>query len=245
MFLLLVGTIHAAEIGHTTLPVLGWLQGLIGVLGAIALWWLSIKFTQRRHQMVSSVCQVLSFVFLIFGCGAFFPGIVQQFLLIGLLIGVGWSMRELVVDLIAGVLIFGERKIFVGSWVSGPSFSGLVILRTWRYIGVQSEQGVKRVVPNREFLSNAIEVSTAGFYKMSLPFVIPSDMALRKAEEITRSWIVSSPWVSNDAIVLYPDSAQQNVLVIQVTLLRPDFKDDFMRALRWQLEEAKKRLQPL
>ena len=110
-------------------------------------------------------------------------------------------------------------------------------------MGLQNVKGIKSVVPNREFLSHVVEVSTIGFFTVTIQFVVPEGISILLAEKVARSWIVSSPWVSDNAIVVYPDPSNEGVLIIQLTLLGPEYEDDFIHALRWQLEEAKKRQQ--
>ncbi|MBT8469329.1 MAG: mechanosensitive ion channel family protein, partial [Deltaproteobacteria bacterium] len=60
---------------------------------------------------------------------------------------VGWSVRDLFADLVAGAILAAERRVKKGMWVSGDGFQGTVEGRSLRATWLRDGQGHRITVP--------------------------------------------------------------------------------------------------
>ncbi|MCA9574621.1 MAG: mechanosensitive ion channel, partial [Myxococcales bacterium] len=74
---------------------------------------------------------------------------VVYFILIASGAALGWSMRDVMPDLIAGVVIVFERRIRRGIWIRSDSFSGAVERVGLRSSWLRDSKGHRVAVPNR------------------------------------------------------------------------------------------------
>lgn len=210
---------------------LGRILRLVVISAAFLYWLYSLKIT--RHFWEPFL--VLLFLFCI---GVFLPPIFQQILLLSLVVGFGWSLRQLLMDIFAGLLLVLEKRLPIGGWVHGEHFSGEILGRNWRGILIRDVDGRDCLLPNRLFLSSSFRISPPGQYGITLRFWVPEGLSLHQAEERLRSWLPCSPWLADGNFTLYPDPSNPRILIIRMRLLHADHEDNVIRSLRRQLEKS-------
>ena len=74
-------------------------------------------------------------------------------------VAVGWSARDLLPDLLAGGVLFYERRVRRGVWLSAEGLSGTVERLGLRATWLTDELGQQVAVPNRRLLTQAVIVA--------------------------------------------------------------------------------------
>lgn len=111
-------------------------------------------------------------------------------------LAVGWSVRDLLPDLAASVVLFFERRVKPGVWLSGGGFEGTVETRGLRSVWIREANGDRVCVPNRQLLGGALRLQeSAGSVhdaSVRLPASVPAAIARRALLDA----VLTSPQVS-------------------------------------------------
>ena len=152
--------------------------------------------------------------------------------LIGAGAAIGWALREIAEDWIAGVVVLLERKVKVGDWVEVGRHSGTITKMGVRAATLERRDHTIATIPNRALLSNL---------RVSPPNHVPFELLIRlpglpdekpQAIERLKALAAASPWVSpHSAPVVAPDPLRPGLYSIRVKLLEPDMADRFSTAL--------------
>jgi hypothetical protein len=199
---------------------------------ALLIWLLSFRLKLLRKPLV----QPIIFGLFLFSTGYLLLGDAFAWVILFLLFGIGFSLRTLVFDLVAGVLIRLEHRIIMNAWIDGEGFSGRVQDRFWRCVILSDMWGRAIVVPNRVFVQQSVVISKPGTYRTAIQCWIPENRTLLEAEEKIVGWLDDSPWVSR-LYSIYPDTMNPRVLIVEVSLLRAEDKNKVLRALRTIIEQ--------
>jgi len=178
---------------------------------------------------------------LVLGCAllgliALLPAQAQQWFLLAVLIGLGFSLHKLILDASAALLLLIEQKIVIGAWVEGDGYAGRVQECSWRCVTLKDGRAQTMFIPNRFFLSHALKITPPGHFSTKLKCWIPSELTLLEVEQRVQAWLPTAPWVA-DFYGLYPDSSNPQLMLIELSLLRAEDKNKVLRALRTIIEE--------
>lgn len=102
----------------------------------------------------------LSKVLIIFGLWV--PLTAFAFLGGALAIGIGYGARNVIKNLISGVIILFERKVRVGDTVTVGSVSGEVIAVDLRATTIRGFDGIEAIIPNSTLLEQQVSNWTSG-----------------------------------------------------------------------------------
>lgn len=151
---------------------------------------------------------------------------------------IGWSVRDLFADLVAGGVLAAERRVKRGVWVSGEGFQGTVEGRSLRATWLRDAKGGRLTVPNRAMVGapmvfdagadaeHEVEVRLEGYEDAGIVRIALTDA------------ILSSPWVLAGATpVVLRDPADPVVWRVRTKLLEPRFSVHFEGELLERVED--------
>jgi small-conductance mechanosensitive channel len=122
-----------------------------------------------------------------------------RYVLLATALAVGWSVRDVLPDVAGAVVLFFERRVRPGVWVSGNGFEGVVESRGLRSVWIRHASGDRIGVPNRHLLGSALRVqeSLGSVHDASvrLPAGVPAAIARRALVDA----VLTSPQVSAKA----------------------------------------------
>ncbi len=152
---------------------------------------------------------------------------------------VGWSARDFLPDLFAGVVLLIERRIRPGMWVSSSSFSGKVETLGPRGVRLRDTEGQIVSVPNRKLLSDPIRVDRNKHPRVDVSVRVDPSIHADEARRAIEDAALLSPW---RVIQEYPDVRRDSKDVrswtVRVRLLEPKFHRAFESALIDHVEES-------
>ena len=194
----------------------------------------SLRFSIFRKN--PNWMQPLIWISAILGLVSLLSGIAQQWFLLALVVGVGFSLRHLVQDSYAFLLLMIEQRVIFDAWVEGEGYAGRVQNRSWRCVTLKDGREQTMLVPNRFFLSHTIKITPPGLFSTKLRCWIPEGLTLLEVEARVIAWIPTAPWVA-EFYGLYPDDHNPQLMIIELSLLRADDKNKVLRALRAIMEK--------
>lgn len=200
---------------------------------AILIWLLAIRLRFIQKPLVQP------FILLLFlgGVGYLILDAAFVWVVLCMLLGLGFAMHTLAFDIVASVLIRLEHRIIINSWVDGDGFSGRVQGLGWRGVELCDIWGRFIVVPNRIFVQQSCTISKPGDYRTEIQCWIPPSQTLLEAEHKILHWVDDAPWISK-LYGIYPSVDNERIIIIEVSLLRAEDKNKVLRALRTIVEQS-------
>lgn len=113
----------------------------------------------------------------------------------GVALAVGWSARDLLPDLIAGIVLAFERRVRKGMWVSSKEFSGQVEHVGFRASSLRDAHGNEVSVPNRFILGAPIATDSTREREQDVTLRLTGHSAAALREAIIDA-VLGSPWVA-------------------------------------------------
>lgn len=159
-------------------------------------------------------------------------------MLVVLAVVVGWSVRDLFADVVAGAILAAERRVKKGMWVSGDGFQGTVEGRSLRATWLRDGQGHRLTVPNRAMVSAPMVYDAASDAEHEVVVRLEGYDDAGKVRLALTDAILSSPWVLAGAKpVVLRDPADPVVWRVRTRLLEPRFSVHFEGELLERVED--------
>ena len=158
--------------------------------------------------------------------------------LVVLALVVGWSVRDLFADLVAGGVLAAERRVKKGMWVSGDGFQGTVEGRSLRATWLRDGQGHRLTVPNRAMVGAPMVYDAGAEAEHEVVVRLEGYDDAGKVRMALTDAILSSPWVLAGATpVVLRDPADPVVWRVRTKLLEPRFSVHFEGELLERVED--------
>ena len=158
--------------------------------------------------------------------------------LVVLILVIGWSIRDLFADLVAGAVLAAERRVKKGVWVSGEGFQGTVEGRTLRATWLRDGQGHRLTVPNRAMVGAPMVYDAGADAEHEVVVRLEGYQDAGKVRLALTDAILSSPWVLAGANpVVLRDPADPVVWRVRTKLLEPRFSVHFEGELLERVED--------
>ncbi len=160
---------------------------------------------------------------------------------------VGWSARDVLPDVIAGVVLLFERRIRPGVWVSAADHSGIVESRGLRAVWLRDGLGHRIALPNRLLLTNAVVSQPGGAYHdVSVRF--EARVPAAKLRQALRDAVLTSPWVQPESAgMVRRDGMDPSLWHVRARLIdvrfAVSFEGDFLERAEEMLEEEHSRME--
>ena len=200
---------------------------------AVLFWILALRLRFIQKSFVQPIVLLL----FLGGIGYLTLGPVFVWVILCMLLGLGFAMHTLAFDLVASVLIRLEGRVIVNAWIDGEGVSGRVQALGWRGVELCDIWGRFIVVPNRLFVQQSFTISKPGDYRTQMQCWISSTQTLLEAEKKILHWVDDAPWVSK-LYGIYPSVENERLIVVEVSLLRAEDKNKVLRALRTIVEQS-------
>ena len=151
---------------------------------------------------------------------------------------IGWSVRDLFADLVAGGVLAAERRVKKGMWVSGDGFQGTVEGRSLRATWLRDGQGHRLTVPNRAMVGAPMVYDAGADAEHEVVVRLEGYDDAGKVRMALTDAILSSPWVLAGATpVVLRDPADPVVWRVRTKLLEPRFSVHFEGELLERVED--------
>lgn len=151
---------------------------------------------------------------------------------------IGWSIRDLFADMVAGAVLAAERRVKRGVWVSGNGFQGTVEGRSLRATWLRDGQGHRLTVPNRAMVGAPMVYDAGADAEHEVVVRLEGYQDAGKVRMALTDAILSSPWVLAGANpIVLRDPADPVVWRVRTKLLEPRFSVHFEGELLERVED--------
>jgi hypothetical protein len=151
---------------------------------------------------------------------------------------IGWSARDLLPDVVAGIVVLFERRIRRGVWLAGEGFSGTVIGVGLRATWLVDPRGHRIAVPNRHLLSGPIVSDRAVGAEHEVTLRMESAYPASQVRQALLDAVLQSPWVPPGAApVVLRDPDQPHLWRVRSRLLEARYAPRFEGELLERAEE--------
>ncbi|MCC7537840.1 MAG: mechanosensitive ion channel [Deltaproteobacteria bacterium] len=193
----------------------------------------------RALEGVHLLLRLLAAAVVLLLVAALFPpwmGPALPWVLLAAAAALGWSARDVLPDLIAGVVIRVERRVRRGLWVSGEGFAGTVEHVGLRATTLRDPDGHDVALPNRSLLRGALVVEP--FPRPRVLLRVRGSVAPPEVRRALHDAILLSPLVRLDvAPEVVHDATDPDVWHVRVRLVDPRYVRRFESELLERLTE--------
>ncbi|MCB9677577.1 MAG: mechanosensitive ion channel family protein [Alphaproteobacteria bacterium] len=221
------------------------LAGLCGLLASLLRWasrdLRSSGVLPRVLSVVELLARLAVAVFLLGALAALVPESLAPALpivVIAAAFAMGWSARDVLHDLVAGVFLLVEGQLRAGSWIRGERYSGTIEAIGVRVTWLRDVYGRRIIVPNRVLLAQPLVADDNPWPRIQFTVAMPTDATTDAIRSALEEAIIVSPWVAPQPdCEVHPDGIQAGHWHIAVRLLDSQYADRFQGLLRERVEE--------
>lgn len=153
-------------------------------------------------------------------------------------VAVGWSTREMLHDLVAGLFILVEGQFRAGHFIRGQHHAGTVEAIGLRVTWLRDVYGQRVVVPNRVLLAQPLVTDENPWPRLQFTVAMPQDASTAAVRAALEETIVLSPWVAPDpASEVHPDALIAHHWHVTVRVIDGQYAERFQGLLRERVEE--------
>lgn len=185
------------------------------------------KFPSKRLFILQS-STIISFVLSIVGTFAIIYGVLKpsKEILLALTgsaaVAIGFSLKDLVSSLIAGIVLLFDRPFQVGDRVTFKNIYGEIVKIGLRAVRLNTLDDNLVTIPNSEFINNAVASGNAGALDMMVVMNIhlALDENIPKVQELLYEVLITSRYVylAKPVVVLVSEAEVAHRLVLKFTM---------------------------
>ena len=154
-------------------------------------------------------------------------------------LAVGWSLRDVLPDMVAAVVLRLENRLKPGVWVASAHYEGVVEGRSLRALWLRDPRGDRLAIPNRSVLGTALRIQEGmgAIHDVALRLP-PGELAQHTREAILEA-VVTSPYVAATAEpAIRRDGADPDLWRVRARLLHERYAIHFEGELLERVEAA-------
>ena len=186
-------------------------------------------------QVTKVISRIAALIAVLFGCMRMVPDAYFQYfpvVLVAASVAVGWSARDVLHDVLAGILLVVEHRLVPDMRVEADGRVGTVINVGFRSVSMESDDGQIIRIPNRDFLSTDTRVDKDPYAPVEVAVEAPPG-ARRRLEEIA----LASPLVApGHPPEVFRDPEHPERWVVRARLVHPRWALAFRGAVQDRLE---------
>ncbi|MEN0065107.1 MAG: mechanosensitive ion channel domain-containing protein [Myxococcota bacterium] len=157
---------------------------------------------------------------------------------IGAAIAVGWSLREILPDVLAWVVLATEGQLARGVWIRSGDYHGAIDSFTLRSVWIVDAHGQRISIPNRVLLQQPIQAATESFPQVHVAMRLPNIDATQARTVLWESAMLS-PWLAPSTTPsIGQDPSDPDRWHVSVELLEGAYEDDFAGSFPERVHEV-------
>lgn len=143
---------------------------------------------------------------------------------------VGWSARDLLPDVIAGIVLEVERRVHAGDWVKAGAVEGTIESIGFRSSALLDAHGKRWVVPNRHLVQRTVASDASPWPQVTIEVSIPLERQTPEIEREVREAALALPWIAPAEVLVIRGEA--GMYVLRARVLEGKFAAPFENAVR-------------
>ncbi len=165
------------------------------------------------------------------------------YVLVGTALAVGWSVREVVQDVLVGLIFILERSFRSGQRLRFEGITGTLTRMTFRVTWLRTDEGADIAIPNRRLTSATLELDPQDYAPVSVLLLVPPCRAAVETRSIIRELVLLNPYLApGDDPQVYRQADDPKRWQVKARLLDARFADRFRGTMVDMVEEVFGRL---
>lgn len=154
------------------------------------------------------------------------------FALVAVALALGWSARDLIGDIFAGVVLTVERRIRQGDRLEVDSHRGIVHGLGLRSTRITVDDGRMVSIPNRRLLATDMRVDPDHYAPVVVPVMVQPHLSVGEVRQTLQELALLSPYVAPSRPPnVYRDADRREVWIVEARLVHPRYANAFRGAL--------------
>lgn len=157
------------------------------------------------------------------------------YVFVGLAVAVGWTARDVLRDVIAGVVLVVEHRLVKAQRVElrseGAILSGVVVTVGLRYVELVGDDGRTLTVPNRTLLEAIVRSDPDAFVPVTARVQAPQGNAMQTRKALEELALTSPYLAPGREPEVHRDPDSPNVWIVRARLVDPRWAEAFRGAL--------------
>ena len=118
------------------------------------------------------------------------------YVLVGTAFAVGWSVREVVQDLLVGLIFILERSFRTGQRLRFEGITGTLTRMTFRVTWLRTDEGADIAIPNRKLTNATLELDSDPYAPVSVLLLVPPCRSSVEARTTIRELVLLNPYLA-------------------------------------------------
>ncbi len=154
------------------------------------------------------------------------------FALVSLAVALGWTARDLLADVFAGVVLTVERRIRVGDRIEVEGHRGVVQGMGLRCARLTVDDGRMVSIPNRHLLGQHLRVDPDSYAPVQVPVPVLPHLSVGEVRQRLRELALLSPYIAPSRPPnVYRDADRPDIWVVEARLVHPRYAKAFRGAM--------------
>ncbi|MCB9762394.1 MAG: mechanosensitive ion channel family protein [Alphaproteobacteria bacterium] len=154
------------------------------------------------------------------------------FVLVGAALALGWTARDLLRDLLAGVIITTEGRFLPDQRIRYQGHAGVIQEIGFRSLVVVDDDGVRLTIPNRRLLEEAVATDNDPFAPVEVYVHVAKGAGAGHVRQILEELALLSPYVAPSRPPhVYRDPDKADVWIVEARLIHARYARSFRGAL--------------
>ena len=209
----------------------GWLRRLPaqGLLPTIA----------RGVALAGRLCSPL---FVLLGALHMLPAawaVAAPYALVGAALALGWTVRDLLRDVLGGVLLSLEGRVQPQARVRFRGLTGVVASLDLRALTLLDDEGQLITIPNRLLVEDVLAVDPDPYAPVEVTVHVPAGVAAQRVHQVLEEMALLSPYLAPSRPPhVYRDPDHKDIWIVSARLVHPRYAKEFRGALVELADEA-------
>ena len=159
--------------------------------------------------------------------------------LVGAALALGWTVRDLLRDVLGGVLLSLEGRVQPQARVRFRGLTGVVESLDLRALTLLDDEGQLITIPNRLLVEDVLAVDPDPYAPVEVTVHVPSGVAAQRVHQVLEEMALLSPYLAPSRPPhVYRDPDHKDIWIVSARLVHPRYAKEFRGALVELADEA-------
>ncbi|NOY28371.1 MAG: mechanosensitive ion channel [Oligoflexia bacterium] len=159
-------------------------------------------------------------------------GLAVPFALVALAFAIGWSARDLMADLFAGMVLTIENRINPGKRLEIGPHRGVVYRLGLRATRITVDDGRMVSIPNHQIMTQTLRVDPDSYAPVLVPVPVHPHLSVGQVRQRLEELSLLSPYIApSRAPNVYRDADRPDVWIVEARLVHPRYANAFRGSL--------------
>ncbi|MBK9364752.1 MAG: mechanosensitive ion channel [Deltaproteobacteria bacterium] len=165
--------------------------------------------------------------------------VAAPYALVGAALALGWTARDLLRDVLGGVLLSLEGRVQPQARVRFRGLTGVVESLDLRALTLLDDEGQLITIPNRLLVEDVLAVDPDPYAPVEVTVHVPAGVGAQRVHQVLEEMALLSPYLAPSRPPhVYRDPDHKDIWIVSARLVHPRYAKEFRGALVELADEA-------